>query len=272
MRICHFSDWHGKYNMLPKADLYICTGDMMPNFPLIKYEVDKWRRDGIVTWDPNAHLLGGDSEPEPNGTYCGRRVDPIREAGMQGGWLSLENRKGGLRRWFANPSAPVVIVRGNHCFTDLSEGFQGGPVWEVSSDPTRTTEILGLKFGGCRGINYIIGEWSDELLDLGQTGPQRTPSFNKISPPAGSWENVISHLPSDIDVLVTHAPPKGILDVDGVSYGSKAIRRYIDQQLYDENRRLRAHFFGHIHGNHGSKNDGGILFSNAATTHIVYEI
>lgn len=29
--ICHFSDWHGMWLPLPEADLYICTGDMLPN-------------------------------------------------------------------------------------------------------------------------------------------------------------------------------------------------------------------------------------------------
>jgi Icc-related predicted phosphoesterase len=28
MKIVHFSDWHGKFQKLPEADLYICTGDM----------------------------------------------------------------------------------------------------------------------------------------------------------------------------------------------------------------------------------------------------
>lgn len=272
MRICHFSDWHGQYRMLPKADLYVCTGDMLPNFPKIRFEVDKWRRDGIVTWDPNGHLLGGESQPHPGGTYAGRELDPVREAGMQNGWLALEGKKGGLRRWFATPESPVIIVRGNHDFTDLTQGFQGGPVWEVDGDPTRTTEFLGLKIGGCRGINYIVGEWSDELLDAGQAGPQRSSRmYGSVLPPAGNWDDVVAKLPTDIDILITHAPARGILDTFGVHLGSNSLRRYIDRQEYEEGR-LKAHFFGHIHEHHGSKRDGRILFSNAATTHLVYEL
>lgn len=30
-RIVHFSDWHGRWQELPPADLYVCTGDMYPN-------------------------------------------------------------------------------------------------------------------------------------------------------------------------------------------------------------------------------------------------
>lgn len=32
LRVVHFSDWHGRQMSLPAADLYVCTGDMLPNF------------------------------------------------------------------------------------------------------------------------------------------------------------------------------------------------------------------------------------------------
>ena len=133
--------------MLPKADLYICTGDMLPNFPILKFQVDKWKRDGYEYWDPNADLLGHPKLPPPeNGVYCGRRIDPIREAGMQNGWLGLEQKAGGLRRWLASHDAPVITCRGNHDFTEFDWAF-GGETYNVTDDPTKTFEVMGLKFG-----------------------------------------------------------------------------------------------------------------------------
>lgn len=33
MRIVHCSDWHGDWQKLPHADLYVITGDMFDNYP-----------------------------------------------------------------------------------------------------------------------------------------------------------------------------------------------------------------------------------------------
>lgn len=247
MRICHFSDWQGEFRMLPKADIYVCTGDMLPNFPLLKFEVDP-RSQEIELWDPNANLLGHERKRKPNGTYVGRIVDPSREASLQVNWITWELRQGGLRRWFYNRDAPVVVCRGNHDFTDLAPAF-GGEVYEIGR-PEETFDVLGLRFGGCRGINYIVGEWADELK------PEQ-------------FDTRARRVPKDVEVLVTHAPPLGMMDF---YWGSSALRTYVHNRLHDSSVRLKAHLFGHVHEAKGMKTEAGILFSNAATTHNVVEI
>lgn len=49
MRIVHFSDWHGRQEALPLADIYICTGDMLPNFhwPISAAREELLQRDWI---------------------------------------------------------------------------------------------------------------------------------------------------------------------------------------------------------------------------------
>ena len=252
MKVCHFSDWHGNTTLLPKADLYVCTGDMLPNFPLITFEVDKWKRDGKRFWRANMHLFG-EHEERPGGYYYDRKIEWPTEHVLQRRWI--KEVLGSYRQHFGTPDAPVVCVRGNHDFTDLAEAF-GGDVWEVDTDPTRTVERLGLKVGGCRGINYIHGEWSDELRDP-------------------DWESVIKQVPTDLELLITHAPPNGVMDSYpgqfSEHWGSRALNSYVNERMYVWGK-LKAHFFGHIHEAHGSKNEAGILFSNAATTHILYEL
>lgn len=66
-------------------------------------------------------------------------------------------------------------------------------------------------------------------------------------------------IPHGIDVLVTHEPPFGILDLDGdIHYGSKdMLSRLVEV-------RPRMHLFGHIHSNHGWVKNNGIIYSNGA--------
>lgn len=259
MRICHTSDLHGRFCNLPWADLYIVTGDMLQNFPLYVFESGFERRREI--WDP----LG--DTPRPDSYYVDRILDPKREKEKQDLWIESQSMQGrcdsentgeaSLRRYLGNPDAPIVCVRGNHDFTDLAPAF-GGDVWEVNDDPTRFTTVLGLKIGGCRGINFICGEWSDEI-------------------DATEFERRMKLVPKDLNILITHAPPQCILDAAGEHYGSAAIRSYVNRHMYDNEGygALKLHCFGHVHESFGSKhteNTKGLIFSNAATSYILYEI
>lgn len=262
MKICHFSDWHSKREKLPKADLYVCTGDMLPNFPLLACQ-DKWNRQPTL-FRANMHFFK-EGDAVPPGWPVGREFDPAFEAVHQKRWI--KECLGSYRDLMPPETRdnPVICVRGNHDFTDLSEAF-GGDVWEVTLDPTRTTTVHGLKVGGCRGIPQIVGEWSDELEENG-----KPPEGNMIRPAQGNFDDVVSKLPTDLEILITHAPPFGMLDAEGSHYGSRALNRYMNERLYVWSR-LRAHFFGHVHMARGSRNEGGILFSNAATGHLTFEI
>lgn len=67
-------------------------------------------------------------------------------------------------------------------------------------------------------------------------------------------------IPNDVDVLVTHCPPHGILDFDDdFNYGSKSLRTKIDSL-----HQLKAHLFGHIHARHDTLLQGSAIFSNGA--------
>lgn len=240
MRIVHFSDWHGGSSRLPPADLYACTGDALPNFRIFDIQTGA----GPVAWEHNLELLGEAAVPQPDGPCVKRAPDPVREAALQARWLARMGH-GHLRAVFGAPGAPVVCCRGNHDFVDLAPLFAGGPVFEIGEDPAQAWTMLGLKFGGVRGVKRHRGRWSDEL-------------------DAAEFDARARGLPPDLDVLVTHAPPEGILDaIPGESVGSPALRAYVarhDPSLPP----LRAHLFGHIHEGKGTVALGGTVFSNAA--------
>lgn len=262
MRIVHFSDLHSGFYRLPEADIYVCTGDMLPNFWTNVYRM----KDGTIKhWSPNDWVVGkGVQLTIPNGTWLQRIVDPQKEEMYQRIWIDQLDSQGGFRKLFlASPEAPVVCVRGNHDFTDLTPLFDWmnpGKTYEIQ-DPGEVFDVLGLRFGGLRGINYIAGEWSDELQ-----GEQFHDRVKGLSPAC--------------DILVSHSPPQGILDRLGEGYGdvdarvgSPALRSYLDLRSYSGfGPVLQAHLFGHIHGSKGKETHGGTLFSNAATGHQLLEL
>lgn len=79
-----------------------------------------------------------------------------------------------------------------------------------------------------------------------------------------NWNNI----PKDTDVVITHGPPRGILDQCMGDYGKEnAGCIYLDKRI--EYIEPKYHMFGHIHDNHGLRNQGvfmrgGITYSNAS--------
>jgi Icc-related predicted phosphoesterase len=65
--------------------------------------------------------------------------------------------------------------------------------------------------------------------------------------PAG-LDAAMECIPDDVEILVTHGPPRGVLDrtVDGTRAGSRALASALPRL-----RSLRAHVFGHIHEGRG---------------------
>jgi Icc-related predicted phosphoesterase len=230
IKIVHFSDWHllgPTDRKLPEADLYVCTGDMLPNFPVLN------TRGGI-------------------GRTLGRWIiNPDNEKQKQEEWIQ---KVGSISNIFGTPDAPVVVVRGNHDFTDLAPLFSGSKVYEIGNDASVAHEVIGLRIGGCRGIPYIVGFWSDELSDA-------------------DFDDRVRKLPNDLDLIVTHSPPQGCLDQfpPGVSLGSRALAGHLLRSNII-GRAPRAVMFGHIHESCGKGYYGSTVVSNAATTVNVIEI
>lgn len=138
MRIVHFSDWHWSFEKVPEADIYVCTGDMICNFPTK-------RPPGSAT------------------SRWGLTIDPVHERAMQ--TIAIQRfvtEGGGFRQFLGSPDAPIVCVKGNHDFVPIKPLFQGcGPVHEVMLDGI-VFDVLGMTFTGIRGIPWIYGTWDDE--------------------------------------------------------------------------------------------------------------
>ena len=76
---------------------------------------------------------------------------------------------------------------------------------------------------------------------------------------AKHWERI----PDDVDVLVTHGPPHGILDT--VKEGWPDHLGCVDLMYrVKQLKNLKLHVFGHIHGGSGERLVDGVQFVNAA--------
>jgi Icc-related predicted phosphoesterase len=77
-----------------------------------------------------------------------------------------------------------------------------------------------------------------------------------------------SLIPDDTDVLITHGPPYGILDLPfgkGEPAGCELLLKRVKQV------NPRVHIFGHIHGSYGKQQIGRTLFVNACLCNEAYD-
>lgn len=146
---------------------------------------------------------------------------------------------------------PALIVPGNHDYQFLAVNLQraGENAYNVPLYK-QAVEVCGVRFAGFREVPWIAGEWNGEVKDESAV--------------------VGCVLDAHPDVLLTHAPPRGILDgSDQEHYGFP----YLRQQLDCGPTGLRVHLFGHVH-EHGGEGlvEGGIHYYNGATTARIIEV
>jgi hypothetical protein len=108
----------------------------------------------------------------------------------------------------------------------------------------------------------LINEYV-EVAGLKIWGSPVTPLYGGafgLSSPADRTR-LYAEIPEDVDVLVTHGPPYGILD-----RSAGTLHQAGCPQLLEAVTRLRPklHVFGHVHGAHGLVSIDDTLFVNAA--------
>jgi Icc-related predicted phosphoesterase len=82
-----------------------------------------------------------------------------------------------------------------------------------------------------------------------------------FSYPRGAAARYWDQIPYDLDVLITHGPPFGILDQikpGGAHLGCEELLKAVEE------KRPKVHIFGHIHGGAGTFDNGTTRFVNAA--------
>lgn len=85
------------------------------------------------------------------------------------------------------------------------------------------------------------------------------------------WDKI----PDDTDILITHGPPKGILDaVQNAFHGRDRIAHVGCPHLKEAIKRVKpkVHAFGHIHEQHGILVDDDIMYINASQLNDRYNV
>ncbi len=115
--------------------------------------------------------------------------------------------------------------------------------------PFRNAHFLKQELVEVRGLRIFGAPWVPDL--------PRHAFFKSGAALAEAWAQV----PAGIDILVTHTPPKGILDMSSSnrSFGCAALAREMGRIA------PRVHCFGHVHASAGHRQIGETLFINAAS-------
>lgn len=153
--------------------------------------------------------------------------------------------------WFAGlPHKHKIFVAGNHDWIFERDNEQARRLLDTSIVYLQdsSTEIDGLKIYG--------SPWQPRFFDW---------AFNLNRGPemAEKW----AMIPDDVDILITHGPPNGILDLVSrqgwnENTGCEELRKRVEEIA--ALGRLRLHVFGHIHCGYGKHEEFGVKFVNAS--------
>jgi Icc-related predicted phosphoesterase len=155
-------------------------------------------------------------------------------------------------QWFASlPHGRKVFVAGNHDW-----------LYERNNDyARRLTSNYGITYlqdsaAEVKGLKFYGSPWQPRFFDW---------AFNLNRGPemAEKW----SRIPDDVEVLITHGPPNGILDVVERPHfkentGCEELVKRVEALSSLGN--LKLHIFGHIHCGYGTDERFGVKFVNAS--------
>jgi Icc-related predicted phosphoesterase len=156
-----------------------------------------------------------------------------------------------FNEWFSGlPHEHKIFVAGNHDWL-----FEKRPKYAQS---LLAKNIIYLQDSsvGVEGLKFYGSPWQPRFFDWAF-------NLNRGRELAEKWKLI----PDDIDILITHGPPNGILDA--VSRGDwientgceELIKRIEEIAAFG---RLKIHAFGHIHCGYGEAEKFGVRFVNAS--------
>lgn len=160
-----------------------------------------------------------------------------------------------FNKWMGKlPHKHKLVIAGNHDRTlELQPELAEPLLTNVTYLRDRMVEVEGIKIYGSPWTPFFH---SDYWRFHTKTDTERVQLWDKI--------------PEGLDILVTHGPPKYVLD--GTLEGDYAG----DRQLYEAVHRVKPkiHVFGHIHEDYGHEiaTGGDINFYNASVVDRLYQV
>jgi len=158
-------------------------------------------------------------------------------------WLSRSMREvSDFNRWLGElPHRHKIVVPGNHEFF-------------LESDPSKRSMLSKA---------LVLIDEAIEIDGLRIWGSPVTPlyggAFGMSS--AADRKRLYANIPDDLDVLITHGPPFGILDMMPNCSLHTGCRELFDAVI---RVKPKVHVFGHLHGAHGIFQTKNTIYVNAA--------
>lgn len=195
------------------------------------------------------------------GDLCPASPSPFISVGMQRNWLNSK-----FKKWIEElPVRYVIIIAGNHDW-----------IWEVSKSEVPMwipNNYCDLGMIANNKIAYIEDYWiHHEGLKIYGT-PWQPPfcnwAFNKeVDRLKLCWDNI----PDDVDILLTHCPPYGIMDE--TQYPEYAKQHIGDRNLLNRIKEIKPilSVYGHNHGENGVIKIDGTTFVNCSIVDERYKL
>ena len=145
--------------------------------------------------------------------------------------------------WFGRQKFARILYTGGNHDRELEAALALDP------QPLKHAHYLGDAAVEFRGLTIYGTPWVPDLP---------THAFARTRAAlAATW----AQIPPGLDILVTHTPPRDILDrsSSGRSYGCAALAAELPRIA------PRVHCFGHVHAGAGQRRIGGTLFVNASS-------
>ncbi len=161
------------------------------------------------------------------------------------------------------PGGDLLIIAGDLTARDKKKEYIDFNCWSCNQDYEKIIVIAGnhdkwienqvMMSNTFYDCEYLCDSYT-KFMHLKIWGSPWSPWFQGVNPKCEAFmipENYIKDkydlIPSDIDILITHCPPLGILDsnMDSNPCGSSYLRNIV---LSSERfPKLKLHIFGHIH-------------------------
>lgn len=182
--------------------------------------------------------------------------------------LHLSDTHGAHRRLSNLPEADVVVHSGDLCMVGEKREVLDFLNWFCDLPYKHKVFICGnhdecLYEANIDGLDSNVHYLCNSGVEIDGIRFYGVPMFIEDCVSARQSRNYAG-IPEDTDVLITHTPAYGILDLDDgidgefINYGSEELLGHLSRVS------PRAHLFGHIHRQHGVMELNGIVFSNGA--------
>jgi Icc-related predicted phosphoesterase len=155
------------------------------------------------------------------------------------------------------PATYVISVQGNH---ELWVQHNFGEATEIAKEACPRVHFIEEGLVDIEGVNVWCSAWTPWFHDWAYNA-HRGHEIKR------HWD----HIPGHTNILVTHGPPYGVLDIVPFADGT-ARERVGCHDLLEAVKRIKPdlHVFGHIHHSYGEMHVDGTSFYNASICDEMY--